>query len=331
MKNILFLTLSFLIIASCSEDEPICNNSDCSYEISCPRDEYINVEDSIYNNWGTQYNTVSGSQISFSINPNKSDELVFCRTIIDSLFTSFQLLIYNKSTNQEYLIYESYTGPYGLTPPRWSSDNWIYFDTDNNLFKIRSDGSELTQITFGNSTKILGDLSSDGKNLIYYDDSLFSLVNLDLNNKNIVVISTNTQAARSISFSSNNNEMVFMQSKPTGNFDLIKYNFNTKERIVFFESKSSVTFNTCWSDDDKYIYWSDNTGFYRLNVSNQQIEKITKHFGSGLKYLHPEIDKNGNLYLIKETAWKAGGNEINLKSEIIEYDLNTCTERKVFD
>jgi Tol biopolymer transport system component len=331
MKHIFFSILSFLIIASCSEDDFICDNSDCIIEISCPRDGYINVADSIYNNWGTQYNNVHASQSSFSINPNNSDELAFCKLAHDNLSTTFQLLTYNRITKQENLIYEGYAGPYGSTPPRWSSDNWIYFDIGNNIFKTKHNGSELTQITFGDSNKFFGDISSDNKHIIYYDDSLFSLVNLDLINNNSIIISTNEEATRSISFAPNDYEIAFMQAKATGNFKLVRYNLTTKERTVFFETKSSSIFSTCWSNDNKYIYWSDNTGLYKLNISNQKVEKIAKHFGSGLKYIYPYIDNNGTLYLTKETAWKSGGNEISIKGEIIEYDLNTCTEIKIFD
>ncbi len=330
MKKIFLFLPVLLFIISCSDDEPICNNSDCIIEITCPREAYIPVEDSISSSWGTQYNNVDGTQQAFSTNPNNSNELVYINTKIVDFLATYQLFIYNKGTKQKQLIYES-PGLYGLNAPLWSRDNWIYFNSNSHIFKIKSDGSDLTQVTFGSYINRLRAITLDGEELIYYDDSSFSLVKIDLETNENKVFPINTEAAFDVTISPDNNQMIFLQGKATGGSDIIKYNFTTEEKEIIFEINDASKFGVCWSKDGEYIYWSDISGLYRLNVSNNYAEKITKHFGSGLRYEYPHFDNNGTLYLRKETAWKSGGNEISLKGEIIEYDLNTCTEIDIFE
>lgn len=78
------------------------------------------------------------------INPNNSNEVAF--TNIAGPYPDQQLMIFNLATNQKRILVNEAINPYFS----WSKKDWILFQrtADFNLYKIKSNGDSLTQLTF---------------------------------------------------------------------------------------------------------------------------------------------------------------------------------------
>lgn len=76
-------------------------------------------------------------------NPNNPDEVVF-RVGESKDESFFHLVVYDLVTKQKNDIYEGL-----FFRPRWSKKDWIiFYESDFNIYKIKSDGDSLTQLTF---------------------------------------------------------------------------------------------------------------------------------------------------------------------------------------
>ena len=122
-----------------------------------------------------------------SYNPNNPDEIVFREEwLIDTLINDTLydvihggLVKYNMATGDKELIYDGLVGP----SPRWSRKGWILlFLPDYKIYKIKSNGDSLTQLTFegtclGPEWNKAGDqfvyslISEDGNLAVFCDEN----------------------------------------------------------------------------------------------------------------------------------------------------------------
>lgn len=315
---------------SCSKDENNCSDLECITSSLCDDSNCINVEDSIYNLWVTQYNEVNKTHRAFSTNPNNMSEFIFSRIKVDSLGYSFQLVKYNRQTNLSTVLYENTLGPYGYHPPRWSGDGLIYFDINNKIYQIDSQGENLSLVNIEGEFNTLLDYSD--KKIIYHDrsNSLIKIQNLETGELQTL---ENSDSYNYVEFSPDEKKIAFVKSYGDGRNYLAIRTISDSKVEELIDTKNPGITGLTWSNDGHYVYWSDMLGFYRFDVNDNNIERIIQHCGytSNKKYVYPYFDNNGTLFLTKETAWKSGDNEISLKGEIIEYDLNTCTEIDIFE
>lgn len=76
-------------------------------------------------------------------NPNNENELLYLKKYTPT-YNSSELYTYNLLTNEKQLIY---TGEV-LYAPKWGQNGWIIFSkSDGNVYKIKSNGEDLTQLT----------------------------------------------------------------------------------------------------------------------------------------------------------------------------------------
>ncbi len=118
-----------------------------------------------------------------------------------------------------------------IASPCWSADGeWIYFTSDKkgfNLYKARSDGSDIQQVTFGN-TDDRPDLSEDDQLLVFRrivkESSFFNgneIVVLDLSSNEEIVLTDNTMGDDWPSFSPEGKWIVYASEGEGGLYQLM--------------------------------------------------------------------------------------------------------------
>lgn len=137
------VVLVLLLLISCKkaaspEPAPTHDGCGCKIEEDCFE---IKPLEGYTIGWEYKYDSIQNQRPCF--NPNNPNEIVFVR----EFFTHEQLIIYNLETKTKSVIYEGRV----FYQPKWSVTGWIIFSgPKNQLWKIKDDGTQLTQVTFKN-------------------------------------------------------------------------------------------------------------------------------------------------------------------------------------
>jgi len=101
------------------------------------------------------------------LNPNNPYEMALIRTDMTELLLMNELCIYNFCDNSLEVIADNIY--YGLD---WSTEDWlIYTGRDHNVWKIKTNGDSLTQLTFTGDYNNYPEWSPSGEKFIYWDNS----------------------------------------------------------------------------------------------------------------------------------------------------------------
>ena len=112
--------------------------------------------------WGWQFSKQLPYREMPCFNPNNPDEFIV-RSYNQIGDTAFQLIKYNMVSGEKQVIYE---GNFGVRP-RWSRKDWILLNLrDFNIYKIKSNGDSLTQLTTGGNC-LGGEWSKTGDRFVY--------------------------------------------------------------------------------------------------------------------------------------------------------------------
>ncbi|MFM2316301.1 MAG: hypothetical protein RLZZ155_633 [Bacteroidota bacterium] len=132
MKKLLtFISLSFLI--SCCKEK----SNECATPPICDCQE---LGEGPLNGW--TYLIDSNYYMYPCFNPNNSDEIIFTKK--NNATDVTKLYKYNLQTHEKSLIHEGYQ----IFPPSWGKNDWILLNLyGRSVWKIKSDGTELTQLT----------------------------------------------------------------------------------------------------------------------------------------------------------------------------------------
>jgi len=111
---------------------------------------------------GWTYQSTGPQFLTPCFNPNNSNEFVFLRRGTASVA---ELVKYNLSSNSEEVLCNSIPI---ATPPQWGDSGWITFSTIGwEVWKIKEDGSQLTQLTHG-AKDLFPYFSSTGQEIYYF-------------------------------------------------------------------------------------------------------------------------------------------------------------------
>jgi hypothetical protein len=134
MKTLKFFILLSLLSSCGKEKNELCNVS------PIPIYECIELGEPPYQDWDYQIDT--NHYLYPCFNPNNSDEIIY--TIKNYSTGTSKLYKYNLITHAKFLVFEGDQ----LFSPDWGSNNWILLNlSDRNIWRIKSDGTELTQLT----------------------------------------------------------------------------------------------------------------------------------------------------------------------------------------
>ena len=165
MKNNLYIYISYVIlcisVSSCKKSEPlilpIVNVEEAD---SCYCKPLLEQEISFgCGSCDTDFDeTYLGSPI---INPNNSDELIY----LDNQYPNSRMMFYNIQTHEKrVLVNENVASNFS-----WSKKDWVLFQrsADFNLYKVKSNGDSLTQLTYGGKW-FHGQWNHEGNKFIVY-------------------------------------------------------------------------------------------------------------------------------------------------------------------
>jgi Tol biopolymer transport system component len=258
-------------------------------------------------------------------NPNNSDEFVYVR----SGTSSFTELVKHKiSTGEEHVLCNSIMIP---SQPQWGRQGWILFNTVNNsIWKVREDGSQLTQIVangFGNFTPVLN----------YAGDRFLGNKVFDLNGS--IVDSIKVQQGTVLIGSPLGGDQDFKNgyyrfydsSEPTNNFGYCKLSNNQFiEKLTSFSMGSGEAIAACKNNEDIF-YARYKEGLYQLNINSHQVDKILDNCQSRF-IMSLSISPDGKSIIyerVRGHQTTPGGMEIDEQSEIYLYNTLTKKEKKI--
>lgn len=156
---VLIVFVVLVTLVSCKKNSaPV--PSEETNRCNCPNEgECYNFEKTDRPTFGWTYINDSAQNVRPCFNPKNSSEIVF----VKQGQLSEQLVKYNMATKEKKILY---TGRV-FFQPKWSSTGWIIFSgTGNQIWKIKDDGSNLTQLTF-KDRNFYPEWAPDGKRFCY--------------------------------------------------------------------------------------------------------------------------------------------------------------------
>jgi len=171
MKNYIFLLLLACLLASCCDDEaiPVAN---CLSGLESFAEEAPIVDDTTFKFCQECFiidcEEVYSSDIPFDyyypcFNPNNPEQLAYCRDETTVFKLGYELWVIDFCTGEKKMLVDNLF--YGLD---WSVKDWlIYTATDQNIWKIKSNGDSLTQLTFVGNYNRLPKWSPSGSRIAY--------------------------------------------------------------------------------------------------------------------------------------------------------------------
>jgi hypothetical protein len=222
-----------------------------------------------------------------------------------------------------------YLGNVGNFLPQISPNGWIVFSrNDLNIYKIKTNGDSLTQLTFSN-------LCSDPK--WNYTNSQIYYFQVATNNlpSQIVIANLKGQQLSTIPTEFPNSvlsrlgdKMVYLK---TVNNRVTAYNKNlaTNSETLIVASKFVPTtnqndfFNLALDRHDENIYWSNANGIFKCNLTSLKLDTVFKNCAT-LNYNNPILSSIADEMTYSCKITKAL-NSTTLFYEYKTYVLNTVT------
>lgn len=329
MKKILYITLFAALILGCRKDKLIpeevgIGNSSCN----CP-EEYTNGTLPLDSTFDIQKtNTQPGCPflpeyipitpnyyLHPAINPNNPYEFTFIRANIDDQQNN-GTYVFNMCTKE--LTFLNVQG----SNMDWSVKDWIiYIGNDNQLYKIKSNGDSLTQLTNNGSFNYNPKWNPNGTKFIYQDVTVpngwYTLANEDGSVDRIV------EHKLGVSAWLNNEEIIYSN---VGNNQLRKYNFTTDE-VEVLVSGYGLGGNKISVKDGK-VYLDGHYGTYKYE--NYALELLDSNYVTyEADYVQPAAENR--LLLQRNIADTSAYLDCIVYSAafISLYDMTTGEERRI--
>ncbi len=251
------------------------------------------------------------------LNPNNPDEIVL-RLHENYTDTIFKLIKYNLSTKTKKTIYEG-----NFLRPRWSRKDWIIFNSnDYNIYKIKSNGDSLTQLTtlgicFAPEWNLAGD------KFIYYTGQLTNPPSMSIIcNENGIPLDTiiggpnfpswqhdslliNLSAAR-----------LFYQNPITWEYEILK------------EISVGGTSSVEWFDNENVI-WSHNDGIFSTNIFSKETRLIKSSCDAQL-YKHPTVSfESQKVIFQRDDKEVTGTNKGTIQSRLFIMNFDGSCELEI--
>ncbi len=239
-----------------------------------------------------EYMEVDYSAASF--NPKNNQELVCIRHrngLPDGL-----VVLNTKTQSERVLLAEEVR-----CHPNWSEKGWIVFcRVDNQIWKIRANGGDLTQLTFKtDGWNVLPSWIDNGKGIVFestrdlHNGRLFMM---DENGENIEMI-PNTKACSFAVMSKDSKYLIYSRNLiSAGTIEIL--NIETKEVKIIHDVERPDLAGATWHPIQKdVVVWSEYEKVYAMNVSTEKIVEL-KAGCSSERYHHFDFkgDASGFIY-----------------------------------
>ena len=205
--------------------------------------------------------------------------------------------------------------------PKWSVKNWIVFNrTDRQIWKIKSNGDSLTQLTFSNEN-YAPEWSPDGEKLVYRQviGSIYYIMITTASGNKLDSI-TNAFYGNG-SWAPNNTKIATIYNASTGhNIGLIDIQSKAIKAITSYPEQSptgkTIINSMDWSNDSQSIFWCSGYGLYKTEVSSGITTQLK--YGCDRKYyIYPSISPDGQKIIVGRIDAKL----LNTNTIYSEYNL----------
>lgn len=286
------LLISFAFFMGCKKNKI---EEDCFTDI--PQEECIPIPPPVgINTGGHQWTKVLPYYEFPYFNPNISDEIIF-RLYENSTDSLFQMVKYNLATQQRETIFEGF-----FAIPKWSRKDWILFaQPDHNIYKIKSSGDSLTQLTFSGNCQG-PEWNMAGDKFIYQSIGLNDSVICDEFGNLLDTID-----GSSISPSWQHDSLLAAISPAW----LYVRNSNSKELDfkVIYEIGTGGTTTAEWLDSDN-IVWVSKEGIFKSNIITEETISLQESCDAKI-YKYPTVSKISNKVVFQRTDKQLIETEIN--------------------
>ena len=259
------------------------------------------------------------SQVDF--NPNNANE--FVALLADG--NSLSIVIYDLTKRNFEKIYTGVV----WDKPRWSSKNWIIFGSQGQLFKLKSNGDSLTQITNANLNHYPC-WSPDGSKITY-----MGRFRAGQEEKTYLVTATeNGEIIDSLltPFEGDWGENNIICSHTFGNNnDLLFYTYPNLLKSKQISANENILNNSVnWIPNTNKIIWSGTKGIYLTNYDTEQTSNI-KVSCETQQYVSTTISANGQkilssvMYYVKNKKQK----QIDIFNRVILMNIDGSNEEEI--
>lgn len=241
------------------ECQPIEIQTPCS---NCP--EYVNNGAA----YGSPY-----------FNPNNPNEFLYA----GSKESDRGIIKYNILDKTHQVIYKL-TDEYTIASrAKWNNNDWILLvlkkDLNFNIWKIKSNGDSLTQLTFTNKC-FDPEWNLSGDKFVYelgYTSPTISII-ADENGQTLDTIQGGTP------YSWQHDSLGLTSGIPGISYFTLGNGIPTRLYYVLSEDNILYAMNAIWINNEEII-WPNSTGIYKININTEQIEKI-KETCENRVYIH---------------------------------------------
>ncbi len=246
-------------------------------------------------NFGWQDTLTNGNKCihTFFFNPVNADEIIYI--VNGDEFGTNKMFNYNIPSGTT-----TYLANVGNYLPRINSKGWIvYSDLDNNIWKIKSKGDSLTQLTADkHSFDPVWDYSG---NYIYYFAEASGSVGSQLMKVSAggqYVNSFPQDLANTAAFRKSD-RILYQKVKNNTNVSVTLRNMQTSSETELIsgpkESKSGqANFDNLGLDNtDENFYWSNSNGIFRCNIATLKIDTLYKNC-QNMIYNNPVLSLNSD-------------------------------------
>ncbi len=256
-------------------------------------------------------------------NPNNPEEIVYVREDFDTNDGSFlktELWKADITAGTEELLLDNVRNH-----PRWGITNWLLFNrTDNQVWKMKSNGDSLTQLTNG-TLHTYPDWNPDNTKFICNTFDNYTLII----SQYAEVLDTLEEVYYYRGAWSPNGKYI-AASIYAGGLDV--NDLETGE-IIRFQSEYEVFAGNgggiAWTPDSRYLIWCTSAGIYKSDIETLSTEQI-KEACESLRYTKPSISSDYELIVERvENNIDKNENTFFSKSSVTMMDLDGENEREL--
>lgn len=306
MKHILYsLLFVLLLLSTCQKHK--------TYHID-PCEELVYLSETSFD---FNFITEGTFYVRASFNPNNSNEIVF----IDKQKDIVQ--IYNIKTQVKRTVYEGLLSP--TFSPKWGKKNWILLSLGRNVYKVKSDGDSLIQLTFNNTAFAPG-WNIEADNFFYNTGGYVWPPLTIICDENGVPLDS---LQNSMLGSWQHDSLLLLNDNWNG---IITYNPRTKARKRVSNVSPSVgsAGSIQWIDDEHYIE-ANALGIYMVNYKTHEFTTlpIDVCFSSRIYRIEGFSKQSQKLIFSKREREILAGNKMKQRFSIVVMNTDGTEEAEI--
>lgn len=223
--------------------------------------------------------------------------------------------------------------------PDWGRGGWVVFTgADNQLWKVKSNGDSLTQLTNGAQT-MHPHWSPDGQRIVAYRDhgAQQEIVILDKHGQLLErVLDPASGAINPLAWSSDGTRLVLDGGNGRGQFYLFLYDLTTRQldKLVVVDYLGdplpNVIYSAAWVPGTSQVAWAGGKGIFVTDVATRQTRQIRTGCKSRI-YVFLSVSADGRRIIVDRTNGELNEAKtaLNVFNRLYQMNLDGSDEQLV--